>query len=283
MGVRTDPSALRWLIGAELSRHRREVPLSLSELATASGIGKPKLGHMESGRYHQAPQDVETVLRACDAAQPAIDRLTAMAATRPEAKTWLNRWTNIIPDWFQVYLGLEGMADASFIFEPMVIPGLLQTREYALSMTRSTGFFRPDQSDTFAALRHLRSSRLTDDDPLTLHAIIGEAALRMPVGGPDVRQVQLDHLVRMSGLPNITIQVLRPENGPHQAASVGQFALLDFDDVRPVAYTELLDDAVYVSDLDRIRTYQWVSNNLRQVALSPEDSRAMIREFAGVA
>ncbi|MFK3982019.1 helix-turn-helix domain-containing protein [Micromonospora sp. NPDC050397] len=282
MVARTDPSALRWLIGAELSRYRRDVPMSLSELATASGIGKPKLGHMESGRYQQFPDDIGTVLRACGAAEPAIDRLTSLA-TRSDAKTWWAPWANVMPDWFKTYVGLEGLAEGAFVFESMVIPGLLQTEEYAQALTIGTGFVRPDHAERFVSFRQTRARRLTEDEPLTLHAVIGEAALRLRVNGDQTRRDQLAHLVTMSELPNVTVQVVRPEDGPHAAGAIGKFVVLEFGKVRPIAYTELLDGAMYVQDPDSVRTYSMVAENLRQVALSPADSRAMIRELAGLA
>ncbi|WP_434741077.1 helix-turn-helix domain-containing protein [Micromonospora sp. SH-82] len=280
MGTRTDPSALRWLIGAELSRYRRDVPMSLSELARRTGLGKPKLGHMEMGRYQQFPEDIAAVLHACGAEQSAVDRLTALAG-RSDARSWWAPWANVMPDWFKTYVGLEGLADGAFVFESMVIPGLLQTEEYAQALTLGTGFVRPDHAERFVSFRQARARRLTDDEPLTLHAVIGEAALRLRVNGDETRRGQLRHLAAMSELPNVTVQVLRPEDGSHPATPVGKFVVLDFAHVRPIAYTELLDGAMYVQDPDGVRTYSMVSDNLRQVALSPAESRALIREYAG--
>lgn len=282
MATRTDPSALRWLIGAELSRYRREAPMSLSELSTATGIGKPKLGHMETGRYQQFPDDIEAVLRACGADPAAIERLTSLAS-RSDAKAWWAPWANVVPDWFKTYVGLEGLADAAFVFESMVIPGLLQTEEYAQALTLGTGFVRPDHAERFVAFRQARARRLADDEPLTLHAVIGEAALRLRVNGEQTRRAQLAHLVTMAELPHVTVQVVRPEDGPHAAGAIGKFVLLDFTHVRPIAYTEVLDGAMYVQDPDGVRTYSMVADNLRQVALSPAESLALIRELAGAA
>jgi transcriptional regulator with XRE-family HTH domain len=282
VGPRTDPSALRWLIGAELGRYRREAALSLSELAAASGIGKPKLGHMESGRYQQFPDDIAAVLRACGADQATVDRLTALA-TRSDARTWWAPWATVMPDWFKTYVGLEGLAEAAFVFESMVIPGLLQTEEYAQALTLGTGFVRPDHAERFVAFRQTRARRLTDDEPMRLHAVIGEAALRLRVDGDATRRAQLAHLAALSERPNVTVQVLRPEDGPHAATPLGKFVLLEFPQVRPIAYTEVLDGAMYVQDPDGVRTYSMVADNLRQVALSPAESRALIKELAGAA
>lgn len=281
MGTRTDPSALRWLIGAELARHRREATMTLAELAAASGIGKPKLGHMETGRYQQFPDDIANVLRVCGADQAAIDRLTTLA-TRSDARSWWAPWANVMPDWFKTYVGLEGLASGAFVFESMVIPGLLQTEAYAQALTLGTGFVRSDHAERFVSFRQARAQRLVDDeDPLTLHAVIGEAALRLQVNGDETRRTQLAHLAAMSERPNVTVQVIRPEDGMHGATPVGKFVILDFAQVRPIAYTELLDGAMYVQDPDDVRTYSMVADNLRQVALSPAESRALIRELAG--
>ncbi|MFV2019456.1 Scr1 family TA system antitoxin-like transcriptional regulator [Micromonospora sp. LOL_023] len=79
------------------------------------------------------------------------------------------------------------------------------------------------------------------------------------------------------------MQIIRPEDGPHAAGAIGKFVVLDFDRVRPIAYTELLDGAMYIQDPDGVRTYTMVADNLRQAALSPADSRALIRELADAA
>ncbi|WP_326552686.1 helix-turn-helix domain-containing protein [Micromonospora sp. NBC_01813] len=282
MSTRMDPSALRWLIGAELSRYRRDVPMSLSELSAATGIGKPKLGHMETGRYQQFPDDIAKVLRTCGADQPTIERLTSLAG-RSDAKAWWAPWANVVPDWFRTYVGLEGLADGAFVFESMVIPGLLQTEEYAQALTLGTGFVRPDHAERFVSFRQARARRLTDDKPLTLHAVIGEAALRLRVNGDETRRAQLRHLADLASLPHVTVQIIRPEDGPHAAGAIGKFVVLDFDRVRPIAYTELVDGAMYIQDPDGVRTYTMVADNLRQAALSPADSRALIRELADAA
>lgn len=222
------------------------------------------------------------MLRAFGAAEPAIERLTSLA-TRSDVKTWWAPWANVMPDWFKTYVGLEGLVEGAFVFGSMVIPGLLQTEEYAQALTIGTGFVRPAHAERFVSFRQTRARRLTEDEPLTLHAVIGEAALRLRVNGDQTRRDQLAHLVAMSELPNVTIQVVRPEDGPQAAGAIGSFCVLEFERVRPIAYTELIDGAMYVQDPDSVRTYSTVAENLRQVALSPADSRALIRELAGLA
>lgn len=274
----TDPSALRWLIGVELANYRKQSGLSLSEVSEVTGITKPKLGHMETGRYQQHPDDVTAVLRACDAAERDVERLASLAG-RSDGKTWWAPWAHLVADWFKTFVGLEGLAEAEFVFEPLVLPGLLQTEEYAEAITRATGFVRADHTERFASFRLARARRLTEPEPLRLHAVIGEAALRLRVGTPELRRTQLEHLVKMAELPNVTVQVLRPEDGPHAAVTTGQFFVLEFADVRPIAYSEQFDGAVYVQDPDSVRTYTMVAENLRQVALGPAESLALIQSL----
>lgn len=282
MPVRRDPSALRWLIGVELARYRKEAGLTLSALASATRIGGAKLGHMETGRYQQYPEDIAAVLAACGVGRADIDRLCSLAGQQ-DTKTWWAPWANVVPDWVKTFVGLEGLATAEFVFEPMDIPGLFQTEEYAQALTLANGFVRADQAQRFVSFRKARAARLTNGEPLAVHAVIGEAALRLRVGPPELLRRQLDHLAELAELPHVTLQVLRPEDGPHGAGAVGQFVVLDFDRVRPVAYTEVLDGAVYVQDPDGVQTYRMVADNLRQTARSPAESLALIRQRAGAA
>lgn len=274
MATRPDPSALRWLIGVELANFRKQSTLTQADVTRATGIRKPKLSSMESGRYQQHPEEVATLLRLYGAEQRDIDRLTSLCG-RSESRAWWAPWAHVIPDWLRTFVGLEGLAIAEFAYEPMVIPGLLQTEEYAQELTTATGFVRPDHSERFIQFRLARAERLTGPGPLKVHAVIGEAALRLKVGPPDLRKSQFQHLIRLSKRPNVTLQVIRPEEGPH-AASTGSFAILDFEKVRSVAYSELLDGAMYIQDPDDVATYRMAAESVQRVALSPDDSVALI-------
>lgn len=278
MALRHDPSALRWLIGTELGRYRRAAHLTMVEAAEASGISKPKLGHLETGRQQQDTDDITTLLTTYGVGRGDIDRLTTLAG-QSNSRSWWAPWAHVVPDWVKTFVGLEGLAATEFVFEPMVIPGLLQTEDYARELTETSSFVRADQGERFVSFRVSRAARLNDsDDPLELHAVCTEAALRLAGGSPAVRRAQYAHLVQLARRPNVTMQVLRPEDG-HAAGIKGQFAVLDFELARSIAYAELMDGAVYVQDQDQIQTYNMVAENLRQVALSPEKSVALIREL----
>lgn len=280
MVVRSDPSPLRWLIGVELARYRNEAGVSLAVASNQAGMSRAKIGHMETGRHHQDPEDMATLLKSYGAEQHDIDRLANLAGRADEA-TWWAPWAQVVPDWLKTFVGLEGLADREFVFEPIIIPGLLQTEGYARATMAKTPRVRQDHGERFVGFRMARTRRLTDPArPLALHAVIAEAALRLRVDGPEVQRAQLEHLLTMAERPNITIQVVRPEDGLH-SAHTGQFTVLDFETVRSIAYSELHDGAVYVQDPDEVSSYNMAIESLQRVALGPEQSALLIKQMLG--
>ncbi|WP_306745765.1 helix-turn-helix domain-containing protein [Saccharothrix yanglingensis] len=275
--TRNDPSALRWLVGVELAHYRKLSGVTLAGAAAAAGITRAKVGHMETGRHQQFPDDVAALMEVYGADRKDVDRLASLAGSST-GRSWWAPWSHLLPDWFKTFVGLEGLAEAELCFEPMVLPGLLQTEEYAQAITEATGFVRRDHSERFVSFRVARAKRLTDDHPLELHAVIGEAALRLEVGSPEVRREQYAHLVDLAERPNITVQVLRPEDGPH-AATTGHLVVLDFERAQSIAYAERLDGAVYVQDQDDVRTHKMGVDDLRSVALSAQQSLTLIRSL----
>lgn len=277
--VRSDPSPLRWLIGVELARYRNEAGMSLAVASGHTGMSKAKIGHMETGRQQQAPEDMALLLKTYGAEQHDIDRLTTLTG-RADQATWWGPWAHVVPDWLKTFVGLEGLAEREFVFEPVIIPGLLQTEEYAAATTANTPRVRQDHGERFVSFRMARTRRLTDHErPLHLHAIIAEAALRLRVGDDELHRNQLQHLIDMAAKPHITIQVVRPEDGLHTALT-GQFIVLDFENVRSVAYTELHDGAVYIQDPDQVGSYTMAAESLQRVALSPQQSIKLIKHMS---
>ncbi len=271
-------SPLRWLIGTELARYRNEARLTMAEVSARTGISKPKLGHLETGRQQQDPDDIAVLLAAYGAQQRDIDRLTSLTGRADEA-TWWAPWAQVLPDWLKTFVGLEGIAEREFTFEPTIIPGLLQTQEYAAAVTASSPRVRVDHGERFVGFRMARTRRLTDPDrPLALHAVLTEGALRLAVGTPELRRAQLRHLVELAELPTVKLQVVRPEDGLHSAIA-GPFMLLGFESALSICYVELKDWAVYLQDPDQVRTYKMVTDNLQQVALGPEQSVALIQSM----
>ncbi|MER6987816.1 helix-turn-helix transcriptional regulator [Saccharopolyspora hirsuta] len=277
MVERGDPSALRWLIGNELRRYRIQAGRTVSDASGVLGCSHAKITHLETGRYQQQPSEIAALLEFYDVPRHDTDRLVSLTG-RSDARTWWAPWANVVPDWFKTFVGLEGLAKSEFDYETALLPGLLQTEEYARAATMATGFVRPDHSERFVSFRLARADRLVAAQPLNFHAVIEESALLRRIGDDEVRRDQYRHLLGMAERSNVTIQVIRPQDGPHAAVS-GPFFLFEFDAAKPIGYTELLDGAVYLQDPDQVATYMMTAKNLQETAMQPDDSLALIRKL----
>lgn len=275
--TRSDPSALRWLIGVELAAFRKRTGMTMVDASEATGIGKPKIGHIETGRYQQHPDDVAKLLKAYGAELHDVERLTSLTG-RSNERTWWAPWASVVPDWFRTFVGLEGLAESEFGYESFGIPGLLQTDDYARALTEATDSVRRDHTERFVSFRLARARRLTDPEPLRVHTVMEESALLRHVGTPEVRRAQYEHLLHLCQQPNVTLQVVRPENGPHDAVT-GPFVVLDFAHVRSVAYVEQLDGAIYVQDPDDVDTYKMTADSVQRVALPPNETLALVESL----
>lgn len=271
------PSALQWLIGVELQHFRNDAELSLTELAEVSGISRPKLGHLESGRTAQYPGDIRKFLKACRVEKEHIDRLVLLSSRTDDA-SWLGAWADVASDWLRTMVGLESLACKEFVFEPIVLPGLVQTESYARAMTTGASRVRPSTTERLVEFRMERARLLSKEEPLELHAVINEQALRLKVGDQKILNEQYRHLLDMTEHPNVTLQVVRAEAGLH-SATTGQFMLLDFIDARSIVYIEIQDAAVFVDDPARVHTYTLSTQSLERVALSPGESAALIESL----
>ncbi|MGI8310583.1 DUF5753 domain-containing protein [Saccharopolyspora hattusasensis] len=186
-------------------------------------------------------------------------------------------------DWFEVYIGLESEAAAVRNFEIDLIPGLLQTEEYARAIIGSWAPDEPDHdNEQRTQLRKARQARLTEGaEPLKFWAIISEAAIRQQVGGADVMREQLKHLLSRSKLPNVTVQVLPFQAGAHASLGTG-FSILSFPDpVDPdVVYLEYLTGSLYLEEAEEIERYTLNFDHLRATALDPRDSAKLLGKVA---
>lgn len=277
MAGRTDPSAMRKLVGNELRHYRIGAGQTTTAAAKHLKCSQTKITHMETGKYTAQPDDLARLLRFYGVEEHEIARLASLAG-QVNAPIWWGPWSAVLPDWFRTFVGLEGMAESEFVYNPVSLPGLLQTEEYARELTEAAAFVREDHAERFASFRIVRAQRLTDPEPLRLHAVIGLAALQLRVGTSDTRREQWKHLVQLAERPNVTMQVARPEDGP-QAAYAGQFVILDFEQARSIGYAELIDGSVYIQDPDDLASYIIKAGKLCSGALPPDESVAVIKSL----
>jgi hypothetical protein len=262
---RQDPSAVRWLVGVELTTFRERAGRKIGEAAKVIKCSPGKIGHMESGRNQQQPGEVRDLLRFYGADQADIDRLSSLAGSAGE-QTWWAAWTDVVPDWLRTFVGLEGLADQSSMYAPLIFPGLLQTAPYALGATAGHIRVRPDHNERTVTLRMERQRRLfAEEDPLRLTVLLEE-----------VVRGQLKQVLRLVEHDNIEVRVLPTAVGAHEAMT-GPFTVLDFAKAQSIAYVELVNGAVYVQDQDQVDGYNRTVSRLREVALSPEETADLIR------
>lgn len=252
--------------------------MTTPQVAESLLISQPKISLMENGRRLVKPRDVRDLCRLYGVQdQWLVDQLMRLARESGQ-QGWWNAYGDIP---YGAYIGLETEAAAIRCFEPLVIPGLLQTPAYARAVIAGT---IPQAAAEQAAMRlqvRLRRQRrlATPENPLRLWAVLDESALRRLVGSREVMREQLEHLTDLGAQPHITLQVLPHDVGAHPGVS-GQFALLEFADATDVSvvYLERFTSDLYLEKRSDVRLYSDMYAHLQAQALSPDSTRHFINE-----
>jgi transcriptional regulator with XRE-family HTH domain len=251
------PTVQRLLVGARLRRLRTDMGLSREEAAEAIRASEWKIHRLENGQVGFKERDLVDLLARYGVTDPdEIDDLLTMAR---EANTpgWWQHYGDVLPQWFRTYVDLESAAALIRTYEGQFVPGLLQTDDYMRAVIH--GAHLDESSDEVGRrvrLRMARQTLLTREHPPRLWAVVDEAALRRPVGGPGVMRGQLERLLDATKLPNVTLQILPFDTGAHPAM-VGSFSILRFADreLPDVVYLEHLTNAVYLDKRAEVERY----------------------------
>lgn len=279
---RVSPTVRLRKVTRRLRQWRSEAGLSLDEVAPRLGWSKSKLGRLETGDTPAGPAEVMAIATVFGIPDDERDRYVALAFQARQKGWWQSYGASTPATNFTEYIGLE--SEASHVREVVseLIPGLLQTDRYSTELMRAW-VPRADNSVTEerAQLRRQRQERLHDDKPLHLSSIIHESGLRHNVGGGELMEEQLHHLITMSKLPNVTIQVLPFDAGAVPALGA-PFILLSFADAEDpdVAYADYLTGCVYVEDADEVQSYNLNYNALEHAALDPAESVRFVEQLA---
>lgn len=276
-GMASVPPIRRRRLGAALRRLRETSGMSLADVAGELGWSTSKVSRIEKAQIAVKPADVRELLGVLDAVSDEVETLVSLASENRQPGWW-RQYAEILPPWFEGYLSLESEATRLLVYESEVVPGLLQTEEYAAEILRHSPHRPlPDEAARAAELRRARQVRLVGDDPVHLDAVINEGALRRAVGGPEVMRGQLRRLVEATELPNVVLRVLPFEAGAHPGVD-GSFIVLEFsdpDDPR-IVYLDWMTDSDYLQGLRDIAVYRYAHERLRAAALPPSESREMI-------
>ncbi len=278
---RSSPTARRRELSTRLKELREAANVSVEEAAKELDCSSDKIHWIERADWtNPRARDVRDLLgRYGVTDQATVDELIGLARSGGE-KDWWQPFTRSLSkrrSKYSAYLGLEASASTILTYQLAVIPGLLQTDDYARAIIQAG----PDEIDGTeieerVKVRAGRGQVLTGDDPAQLWAIIDEAALRRVVGGADVMRAQLRHLLEMARLPNITIQALRFGAGAHPALS-GAFTVLSSGQGYPdVAYVEAIGGELLIDGVDGVDRYHRVFRHLIARASDPADTLSIL-------
>ncbi|RST16591.1 XRE family transcriptional regulator [Streptomyces sp. WAC05374] len=278
MASNVNPTVRRRRLGQELRRLRELKGMTAEEVAERLLVSQSKISRLENGRRSISQRDVRDLCGVYEVEDHRIvDSLMQMAKDSRQQGWW--HAFGDIP--YSVYIGLETDAASLRVYEPQVVPGLLQTRQYAEALI--TGAL-PESSaadiEKRVNVRARRQERVREaETPLRLWAVIDEAALRRVVGDKQLMIEQLEHLLDQSHLPHVTVQVLPFEMGAHPGIT-GHYAILEFPDASDssVVYIEGVTSDLYLEKANDVQRYSVMYEHLRAQALNVEQTRHFIGE-----
>ncbi|ARF77576.1 helix-turn-helix domain-containing protein [Kitasatospora aureofaciens] len=262
----------RILLGSQLRRLREARGITREDAGYAIRASESKISRMELGRVSFKERDVADLL-SLYGVDDGLEREALLGLVREANKSgWWHSFNDVLPGWFQTYVGLEEAAQLIRTYEVQFIPGRLQSEEYARAVFgQSRPVISEEEVERRVSLRLRRQKLLTEGASPRLWAVIDEAALRRPVGGPKVMRGQVQYLIDVAEQANVVIQVMPFRFGAHAGES-GAFTILRFpeQDLADVVYLEQLTSALYLDKRDDVDAYVQVMERLCVDSLTPE-------------
>ncbi|KAB1943572.1 helix-turn-helix domain-containing protein [Micromonospora sp. ALFpr18c] len=270
-------------LGRALRDLRTEARMTLDGAAEAMQWSRQKMWRIETGLGPVRTLDAKAMCELYGATPDLTGALTALAA-ETKAKGWWHSYGDAVPDWFELYVGLESAASRLREHDDTLVPGLLQTPGYTRGVYQNRPNMPADELEEVLEVRRRRQEILVRRLPKApkLEWVLSESVLLRRVGGPSVMAEQLDRLLERTELPNVSIRVLPLSAGAHYGALAGAFVMLDFPLVnrvvadQSVVYSESVTGALYLDRPDEFAVYEKVWASLLDLALDEEQSRRMI-------
>jgi transcriptional regulator with XRE-family HTH domain len=275
-----NPTVRRRRLGQELRRLRELRGMTAEEVADRLLVSQSKISRLENGRRSISQRDVRDLCGVYEVEDRRIVDSLMQMAKESRQQGWWHAFGDIP---YSVYIGLETDAASLRVYEPQVVPGLLQTRAYAEAVVAGA---LPEAStedvEKRVQVRMRRQDRITDPaHPLRLWAVLDEATLRRAVGGPQTMVEQLEHLIELSRLPHLTVQVMPFAMGAHPGVN-GQYAILEFPETTDstVVYLEGVTSDLYLEKGNDVQSYSVMYEHLRAQALNADQTREFIEKVA---
>jgi len=279
VGAHRGPAALRIALGMQLRRLREASHITSVEAADTIRATPSKISRLERGRTAAKQRDVADLLSLYGVTDPAEREELLEIVRQASAPGWWQQYSDVLPRWFESYIGLEKAASIIRSYEVQFVQGLLQTEDYARAVILiGNAHASAGEIDRRVSLRMGRQELLTQPGAPELWAVLDEAVLRRSPGGPKVMRAQLEHLLEVTELPNVTLQIVPFDAGPHAAAG-GPFSILRFPepDLPDLVYLEQLNSAVYLDHPEEVSNYLTIMDDLVVQAKTDIASRNMIR------
>nr|WP_202489779.1 helix-turn-helix transcriptional regulator [Streptomyces sp. SID8381] len=260
---------------------RERAGLKREEAARVLRVAPATIRRMEMAEVALKIPYLQLLLKAYGVPDDEAEAFVQLAedANRPG---WWQRFHDILPGWFSMYVSLEGAASLIRSYEPHFVPGLLQTEDYARGVLESgaVGQTSPEDIERHVALRMRRQELLTRPDAPRFWVVLDETALRRPVGGPEVMRAQIDKLLEATKLPNVTLQVAPFSSGPHPG-TYGPFVLFRFamPELPDMVYSEYLTGAVYLDARSEVATHLEVMDRMAAQAATAHRTKEILRDL----
>ncbi|MGY4987140.1 helix-turn-helix domain-containing protein [Streptomyces nigrescens] len=278
---RGGPTVLRIVLGTQLRRLREGAGITREAAGDAIRGSHAKISRLELGRVSCKERDVADLLTLYNVTDEAVRADFLKLARRTSSPGWWHQYGDVLPGWFETHIGLEEAASVIRTYEVQFVPGLLQTPDYARAVAQ-LGHPRssPEEIERRVQLRVQRQELLTIPDAPRVWAVIDEASLRRPLGGPEVMADQLRHLLKVTKLPNVTLQIA-PFSLGGLAAAGGPITILRFlePDLPDIVYLEQLTSALYLDKRDDVDHYLAVMDRLSAQSESPRESVAILERL----
>jgi len=269
-------------LALELLRRREAAGLTREEAARQLEWSTSTIFRIETGRSRPQPGNVRVLLELYGVTGPERDGLIRLAREARQPGWW-HSFRDVLPNPYEVYIGLEAGAASIRNFEPNVVPGLLQTEEYARQTLRNgPGELDREDVERLVQVRMERQRILAREGRPRLWAVVDEAVIRRVVGGPEVMREQLRHLIECAEQGKTTLQVVPFGAGAH-AGTTGPFVILDFPEATDpaVVYVETLAGDIYLEEPLDVDRYTLAFARLLAAALHPDDSVRLVRQVVG--
>jgi transcriptional regulator with XRE-family HTH domain len=276
-GKRQTPTVRLRRLAAELRTLRKDSEMTRDEVVERTGINAATLYRIEHARVRPQTRTLLTLLDLYGVERDRQEELTGLLRDARQ-RGWLHAYQSDLPEQYTTYIGFEGEAESVWNYESSFVPGLLQTEDYARSVIRGAlPNASRDEVERRVEVRMERQAVLQNNNPLNLWGVVDEAALHRQVGGSSVMHAQLRHLIEVSELPHVTLQIIPFAAGAHPGMP-GSFALLQFAEaaVPDVIYIDSMAGDLFLEEESDVRRYRLIFDHLRAMAAAPDVSRELL-------